>query len=57
MGAIEERFAAGEHTTAELAELFGVARSTIYRALDRARAQTVGCVSDATSPVVNRGTP
>jgi hypothetical protein len=26
----------GEHTTAELAELFNVARSTVYRALDRA---------------------
>ncbi|MFG3701534.1 helix-turn-helix domain-containing protein [Micromonospora sp. NPDC047620] len=27
---------AGEHTSAELAELFGVARSTVYRALERA---------------------
>ncbi len=27
----------GEHTSAELAELFNVARSTIYRALERAR--------------------
>ncbi len=27
----------GKHTNAELAELFGVARSTVYRALDRAR--------------------
>jgi DNA invertase Pin-like site-specific DNA recombinase len=27
----------GEHTTAELAELFNVARSTVYRALQRAR--------------------
>jgi DNA invertase Pin-like site-specific DNA recombinase len=27
---------AGEHTTAELAELFGVARSTIYRTIERA---------------------
>lgn len=26
----------GEHTTAEIAELFGVARSTVYRAVDRA---------------------
>lgn len=26
----------GEHTTAELAELFGVARSTVYRAVERA---------------------
>ena len=29
---------AGEHTTAELAELFSVARSTIYRAITRAGA-------------------
>src|SRR3954468_9259979 len=27
----------GQHTSAELAELFGVARSTVYRALDRAQ--------------------
>ena len=27
---------AGEHTSAELAELFGVARSTVYRAVRRA---------------------
>lgn len=27
--------AAGEHTSAELAELFGVARSTIYRTIER----------------------
>ena len=31
--------AAGEHTIAELAELFGVGRSTVYRALERARAR------------------
>jgi DNA invertase Pin-like site-specific DNA recombinase len=28
---------AGEHTSAELAALFNVARSTVYRALQRAR--------------------
>jgi DNA invertase Pin-like site-specific DNA recombinase len=27
----------GEHTSAELAELFNIARSTVYRALTRAR--------------------
>jgi DNA invertase Pin-like site-specific DNA recombinase len=27
----------GQYTSAELAELFGVARSTVYRALERAR--------------------
>jgi DNA invertase Pin-like site-specific DNA recombinase len=32
-----ELYAAGERTSAELAELFGVARSTVYRALERAR--------------------
>jgi DNA invertase Pin-like site-specific DNA recombinase len=31
--------AAGEHTNAELGELFGVGRSTVYRALDRSRAR------------------
>lgn len=30
---------AGGHTTAEIAELFGVARSTVYRALDRQSAR------------------
>lgn len=28
-------YRAGEHTTAELAELFGIARSTVYRAVER----------------------
>jgi DNA invertase Pin-like site-specific DNA recombinase len=32
-----ELHAAGQHTTAELAELFGVARSTVYRAVQRAQ--------------------
>ena len=30
-------FEAGEHSTAELADLFGVGRSTVYRALERSR--------------------
>jgi DNA invertase Pin-like site-specific DNA recombinase len=30
----------GEHTSAELAELFNVARSTVYRTLERARQTT-----------------
>ena len=29
--------AAGDHSTAELADLFGVARSTVYRALERSK--------------------
>ncbi|MCA1699055.1 MAG: recombinase family protein, partial [Actinobacteria bacterium] len=32
-------YTAGEHTTGELAELFGVARSTVYRAVDRSRSK------------------
>jgi DNA invertase Pin-like site-specific DNA recombinase len=32
--------AAGEHSSAELADLFGVARSTIYRPLERRRNAT-----------------
>ena len=31
----------GEYTTAELADLFGVARSTVYRALERERTRNV----------------
>lgn len=31
-----ELYRAGEHTTGQLAELFGVARSTVYRAVERA---------------------
>ena len=32
--------AAGEHSTAEVAELFGVSRPTVYRALQRSRNAT-----------------
>ncbi len=31
---------AGEHSTAELGDLFGVARSTVYRALERDAGRT-----------------
>ncbi len=31
---------AGEHTTAELGELFGVARSTVHRTIKRAQSST-----------------
>jgi len=41
---------AGEHSTAELAELFGVARSTVYRAIDREAAREA-----AAHPATNRG--
>ncbi len=37
-----ELWEAGRHTSAELAELFGVARSTVYRAIQRAGAPTAG---------------
>jgi len=33
-----ELYKAGEHTAGELAEIFGVARSTVYRAVERERA-------------------
>ncbi len=33
---------AGEYTTTELADLFGVARSTVYRAIQREAAAEVG---------------
>ena len=32
----------GEYSTAELADLFGVARSTVYRAVERERVPIVG---------------
>jgi len=35
-----ELMASGEHSTAELADLFGVGRSTLYRALERSRANS-----------------
>lgn len=39
-----ELHAAGAHTSAELAELFSVARSTVYRALERARRSAAASV-------------
>jgi len=39
---------AGEHTSAELAELFSVARSTVYRAIERAAATTAAAASAGT---------
>ncbi len=35
-----ELYQAGDHSTAELAELFGVGRSTVYRAIERAAARS-----------------
>jgi DNA invertase Pin-like site-specific DNA recombinase len=32
--------AAGEHSTAEVADLFGISRPTVYRALQRSRSAT-----------------
>lgn len=34
-------FETGEHSTAELADLFGVGRSTVYRAIERRRANAL----------------
>ena len=31
----------GEYSTAELADLFGVARSTVYRAVERERVRAI----------------
>jgi len=39
---------AGQHTTAELAELFGVARATVYRAVDRAERRALAATSTGT---------
>ncbi len=36
---------AGEHTSAEAADLFGVARSTVYRAIKRAESTGTGAVA------------
>ena len=58
----------GEHSTAELADLFGVARSTVYRALERdsSRGQTNrspggedprGCARVSPPPTVGRVVP
>jgi DNA-binding MarR family transcriptional regulator len=41
---------AGEHTSAELAELFGVARFTVCRAIDRAAQATPESGMAATVP-------
>jgi hypothetical protein len=35
-----ELFETGEHSTAEFADLFGVGRSTVYRALEHNRSAT-----------------
>ncbi len=40
---------AGEHTSAELADLFGVARSTVYRAIKRAES-TGAAATQAKAP-------
>ncbi|SDY79502.1 Helix-turn-helix domain of resolvase [Geodermatophilus africanus] len=47
-------FRQGEHSTAELADLFGVARSTVYRALERDRDR--GHPSGHTVPVLSANT-
>jgi hypothetical protein len=47
---------AGEHTSSELAALFGVARSTVYRALERhkARNRQAGAAGAETGAAVRR---
>jgi hypothetical protein len=41
--------ATGEHSPAELAELFSIGRSTVYRALDRARTTNITSTSRTTA--------
>ena len=38
---------AGEHSISELADLFGVSRSTVYRAIQRDTRRTVGAAAAA----------
>jgi len=40
----------GQESPSDLAELFGVARSTVHRALERATTDTAATGSAATSP-------
>jgi len=49
-----ELWRAGEHTTAELAELFNVARSTVYRAIQRAGEQPAPGKESPTAGVTGR---
>jgi len=39
----------GEYSTAEVAELFGVGRSTVYRAIERQRVAAKTGIAEATS--------
>ena len=39
----------GEHSTLEVAELFGVGRSTVYRAIERQRVEARAGLAGATS--------
>ena len=41
VGAVLALLKGGEYSTAELADLFGVARSTVYRAVERERTRNV----------------
>ena len=49
-----ELWRAGKHTTAELAELFNVARSTVYRSIQRAGEQTAPAEQSHTAGVTSR---
>jgi DNA invertase Pin-like site-specific DNA recombinase len=49
-----ELWRAGKHTTAELAELFNVARSTVYRAIQRAGEQPAPGKESPTDGVTGR---
>jgi len=47
--------ATGEYSTLEVAELFGVARSTVYRAIHRARAQAGDAAGASRTAASSRG--
>jgi IS30 family transposase len=49
-----ELWRAGKHTTVELAELFNVARSTVYRSIQRAGEQTAPAKQSRTAGVTGR---
>jgi len=49
-----ELWRAGKHTTVELAELFNVARSTVYRSIQRAGEQTAPAKQSRTAGVTSR---
>jgi uncharacterized protein YbjQ (UPF0145 family) len=44
---VRSRHAGSDHSTLQVAELFSVGRSTVYRAIERQRVQARACVAKA----------